>query len=191
LAVPSAEDLAKKRSALEDHQKHLDEAGKLTEKKLTSMLRSAIRQVWMKAPNKLAKLEMERIADMDPNTRTKWLFKCAICGGMFKQTDVEIDHKCGNHSFTKLDDFPNFCDKILNAPHDELQVLCKHKCHATKTYAEKQGISFEEAIVEKKVVAFGKKPANGQKSTLVQLGLPEGKNANERKNIYREYLKSA
>lgn len=189
LTIPSKQDIAKKKQALDDHLKSLTDEGKLTEKKLVSMLRSAIRQVWMRAPNKLAKLEMARIPDMNPNTRTKWLFRCEMCGKLFKQDQVEIDHRFGNHTFTKLEDFENFCDKILNASVDDLQVLCKVE-HSIKTLAEARGITFEEALIEKEVIAFGKKKVDVQKKILLELD-PTSKvnNATVRKSEYRRLLK--
>ena len=138
MAVPTEADIKKKANELAEHLKQLDSSGRLTEKKLVSMLRSAIRQVWMAAPNKLAKLELARIPDMDSSTRTKWLFKCEKCGGLFKGTDVQVDHIHGNHQFIELKDFENFCNKILNASLDDLQVLCieEHEC---KTWLEANG----------------------------------------------------
>lgn len=189
MAVPSKADIEKKRKALADHLKHLDDSGRLTEKKLVSMLRSSIRQVWMSAPNKLAKLEKARIPDMDPNTRTKWLFKCEHCGELFKGTDVEIDHKKGNHSFITIKDFPDFCEKILNAGEDDLQVLCIPD-HEIKTLSEKLNITFNEARVEKEVIAKCKQKAAKQKEELLQFGFTEEQisNPEKRRKCYREYL---
>lgn len=176
MAVPSKKDIDKKAKELEKHLKQLDETGRLTEKKLTSMLISAIRQVWMSAPNKLAKIEQARIPDMNPKTRTKWLFQCEHCKGFFKLSDIEVDHIEGNHTFTKLSDFENYCDKILNASLDEMQILCVED-HATKTYLEKHGLTWEEASkikkaikLEKEIEGNGKGAANRAKKYLMSKG---------------------
>lgn len=187
MTVPTKQDIQKKKEALESHLKQLDEQGRLTEKKLVSMLRSAIRQVWMRAPNKLAKLEQARIADMNPDTRTKWLFKCEICNELFKQNEVEVDHKSGNHTFTRLEDFENFCDKILNASLDELQIVCKPD-HEIKTHSERYGITFEEARKEKDVITFSKFPVKEQKILLTIVGYRDNEMTNKttREKCFRE-----
>lgn len=188
MSKPTKQDIAKKKEVLESHLKQLDDSGRLSEKKLVSMLRSAIRQVWMRAPNKLAKLELARIPDMDDSTRTKWLFECEICNDKFKQSDVEVDHIFGNHQFINLEDFENFCDKILNAGFDDMQILCL-TCHSVKTYSERMGITFKEAMSEKEVIAFTKLKADEQKKILKQLKLSVGKNAEDRKVSYRKWVK--
>src|SRR5690606_26201384 len=94
---------------------------------------------------------------MDYSTRTKWLCRCEMCGELFKLTDVEIDHKQGNHSFTKVEDFENYFNNILMVGFDDLQILCKDNCHAQKTYMERYGVSWEEAGYQKIAVSLIKK----------------------------------
>jgi hypothetical protein len=187
MAVPSKKDLELKKGKLVGFLKLLDSNGKMPEKVLVTMIRGAIRQAWMKAPNKLAKLEQSRIADMDPNTRTKWLFECAICKGKFKVADIEVDHIKGNHTFTTLKDFHTYCESILNAPVKGLQILCKKVCHPIKTLSELRGITFEEAKFEKKIIAFTKLKAKQQISILAKKGL-SGSNGKKREEVYRKYL---
>jgi hypothetical protein len=187
MPVPSKKDIALKKAKLKGFLKLLDSDGKMPEKRLVAMIRGAIRQAWMKAPNKLAKLEQERIADMNPNTRTKWLFKCVICKGKFKATDIEVDHIKGNHTFTKLDEFPTYCESILNAPLSGLQILCKDVCHPIKSLSEARGITFEEAKFEKKIISFTKLKAKGQIVLLSRHGL-SGSNAIKREEAYRKLL---
>lgn len=186
MAIPNKRELAIKKAHLQRFEKLLDSDGKMHEKVLVSMIRGAIRQAWMKAPNKLVKLEKERIADMNPNTRTKWLFKCAICTGKFKATDIEVDHIKGNHTFTKLEEFGAYCESILNASVDDLQILCK-TCHPIKTLSESRGITFEEAKLEKEVIAFTKRKAKDQISFLAKYKL-SGSNAIKREKAFRELL---
>jgi hypothetical protein len=188
MAVPNKKEIAIKKEKLAGFLKLLDSTGRMPEKRLVAMIRGAIRQAWMKAPNKLAKLEQERIPDMDPLTRTKWLFECAICKGKFKASDVEVDHIKGHHTFRKLEEFHRYCDTILNAPLKGLQVLCKKHCHPVKTLAEARGITFEEAKFEKRVIAFTKCKAKDQISILARHKL-SGSNATKREKAYRDLLK--
>jgi len=189
VAVPIESDIIKYKGKLETHLKQLDEDGRVSENKLVSMLRSAIRQVWMYSPVKLAKLEQGRIPDLNPNTRTKWLWECEHCGELFKQADVEVDHKKGNWPFACINDFLAFYDNILRVKLDELQILCKPH-HEIKTYAEKYGLTFEEAEKEKEVIKFKKLKANEQKYALALLKLkPKRDNEEGRTEVYRRYIR--
>ena len=67
--IPDEQDLELLRGDLEGFQKKLDEEGRLLPKHAGTMLRSAIRQVWMRAPNKLAFLLERQVPDTDPNNR--------------------------------------------------------------------------------------------------------------------------
>lgn len=157
MTVPTQSDIKKREDKLKQFLKRLDADGKPQEKHVVSTVRSAIRSSWMKSDVKLAYLYMNTIPDMDDSTRTKWLCRCEMCGELFKLTDVEIDHKEGNHSFTKVEDFENYFNKILMVGFDDLQILCKDNCHAQKTYMERYGVSWEEAGYQKIAVSLIKK----------------------------------
>lgn len=187
MAVPTKKEIAAKKAKLASYLKRLDHIGKMPEKQLVTMIRGAIRQAWMKAPNKLAKLEQERIPDMNPNTRTKWLFKCAICESDFKVTDIEVDHIKGNHTFTKLSEFHQYSESILNASVNDLQILCK-TCHPIKTLSESRGISFEEARFEKDIIAFTKMKAKDQIKLLAKHKM-SGSNVKLREQAFRKLKK--
>jgi len=157
MTVPTQSDIKKREEKLKQFLKRLDADGKPQEKHVVSTVRSAIRSAWMKSDVKLAYLYMNTIPDMDDSTRTKWLCRCEMCGELFKLTDVEIDHKEGNHSLTKVEDFENYFNKILMVGFDDLQILCKDNCHAQKTYMERYGVSWEEAGYQKIVIDLEKK----------------------------------
>ena len=176
MTVPSKADIDKKEAELEKHLKHLDSDGRIKEKKLLDMIRSSLRKTWMSSPQKLAFLEQTRIPDMNPATRTKWLWKCAICGELFKLDDVNVDHISGGHSFTKLSDFENYCENMLNVPITGLQILCVED-HKVKTYLEDNNLSWDEAVVIKKAIKLennvggkGKGVAARQKKYLLSKG---------------------
>ena len=156
MTVPTQTDIKKREDKLKQFLKKLNPDGRPQEKHVVSVVRSAIRSSWMKSDVKLAYLYMHTIPDMDPSTRTKWLCKCEMCGETFKLNEVELDHKSGNHSFTKVEDFKSYFDNILMVGFDDLQILCKDGCHATKTLSERLGISFEEAACHKQAIALQK-----------------------------------
>ncbi|MEE8597911.1 MAG: HNH endonuclease signature motif containing protein [Dehalococcoidales bacterium] len=172
MTVPLKSDLRKREERIAKWAKLLDSTGHMPDNKLMQMLRAAVRQVWMHNPVKLLKLETAVYPDMDVNTRTKWLVKCECCHGTFKKGDVQVDHIHGGHSLKTIDDLLDFFNSILNVTAEELQVLCK-PCHELKTYMEAHPeMTREEAVLEKKVLAWLKKHplVSRQKFALRKLG---------------------
>ena len=189
MTVPSQADIKKREAKLQQFLKKLDADGKPQEKHVLSVVRGAIRSAWMKSDVKLAYLYMNTIPDMDDKTRTKWLVKCEMCGKLFKLTDVEIDHKHGNHTFTKVEDFENYLNNILMVGFDDLQILCRED-HLVKTLSESLGISIEDARTEKKVIAICKQPAKIIDAYLTENGVTGyAKNKDARRDAVRNVLK--
>lgn len=188
MTTPSQTDIKKREAKLQQFLKKLDADGKPQEKHVLSVVRGAIRSAWMKSDVKLAYLYMNTIPDMDDKTRTKWLVKCEMCGELFKLTDVEIDHKFGNHTFTKVEDFENYFNNILMVGFDDLQILCRDD-HLAKTLSESLGISIEMARTEKKVIAICKQSVKLVDKFLVDNGVTGySKNPTSRRNAVREVL---
>jgi hypothetical protein len=185
--IPSQADIEKRQANLAKFLKQIDPVtGKAPEKTMVQVVRSAIRQAWMKSPTKLAYLYQHTEADMDNNTRTKWKVRCEICGEHFKVNEVEIDHIRGNHSFTRVEDFEDYFNNILMVGFDDLQVLCKDGCHAIKTLSERLGITFEEAKVEKEVIEICK--TKKDKDFIKKNGLIPESNADKRRAQVRRIL---
>lgn len=189
MTVPSQADIKKREDKLKEFMKKLNEDGSPQEKHVVSVVRSAIRQAWMKSDVKLAYLYSKTIPDMDDTTRTKWLVPCEICGKLFKLTDVQIDHKLGNHSFTKVTDFENYFNNILMVGFDDLQILCEDD-HLSKTLSEKLGISFQEAVLEREVIKVCKMKAAQIDKWLGDRGVKVAKNSQVRRDAVREVLKN-
>lgn len=169
MPVPSEADINKKRKEYESNLKKLDEEGRIKEKLALSYMISAIRKEWMKSPTKLAILHEAMVPDMNPKTRTKWLYKCAICEDMFKGADVEVDHIIGEHSFTDISMFEDYWNNILRVPKSGLQVLCK-VCHSIKTFSERYNCTWEEAVSKKKIILKMNQTAKQQKDELASYG---------------------
>ena len=188
MTIPSQADIKKREAKLQQFLKKLDADGKPQEKHVLSVVRGAIRNAWMKSDVKLAYLYMNTIPDMDDKTRTKWLVKCEMCGELFKLTDVEIDHRNGNHTFTKVEDFENYFSNILMVGFDDLQILCRDD-HAAKTLSESLGISIEMARTEKKVIAICKQSVKLIDKFLTDNGVTGySKNPTARRNAVRAVL---
>lgn len=166
---------------------------RLSEKQMVGIIRSSIRKSWMQNPVRLLKLEIARIPDMNESTRTKWLWECCNCKNKFKGGEVQTDHIKGEHQLKTLKDVEPYARSILDVTLDDLQIMCI-PCHETKTYAERFNMSFEDAKLEKLVIAWQKKNnVAQQKEFLYSIGYTGSdhliSNGNKRKNAYRTYLK--
>ena len=150
--VPSEADIRKLQARIGKVQASLVE-GKLPEKMQMQMLRNAIRQVWMRHPVKLLKLDMAKIADNNPDTRRKWAVECEHYERIVNLNFAEVDHKNGHHSLKEVEELIEFYERILDVTLDDLQVLCK-TCHGIKTYADGHGLSLPEAAAVKAAIKW-------------------------------------
>lgn len=188
MTIPSQADIKKREAKLQQFLKRLDADGKPQEKHVLSVVRGAIRSSWMKSDVKLAYLYMNTIPDMDDKTRTKWLVRCEMCDKLFKLNEIEIDHRLGNHTFTKVEDFENYFNNILMVGFDDLSILCKED-HAVKTLSESLGVSIDEARIEKAVIAICKLPAKQIDGWLDSHNISGYiKNPKSRRNAVRDVL---
>jgi hypothetical protein len=187
VAVPTKADLAKREKLLQGFLKLVDETGRSSEKRNVAMIRGAIRLTWMKSPVKLSLLYKRAIPDMNPNTRTKYLYKCEQCDKLFPQNQVEIDHRHGNHTFTSVAQFESYYSNILDVCWDDLQLLCI-PCHQTKTLMESHGLTFKEAQLEKRVIAACKGTAAVVKKWMIQRGMTPASTAPNRRLQIKDYL---
>ena len=137
-----------------------------TESAYMSWLRGGIRRyLWSKNPVKLEFIKQNRIKIPNPNPKAKvkevWGGVCALTGETHVIADMEIDHISGNHSLKTLDDLVPFIKGIVMITLDDLQLVSK-EAHKIKSYAEKQGISFDEAKAEKTAIELIKKGVDKQ-----------------------------
>lgn len=126
-----------------------------------SWLRGGIRRsLWKNSPQKIDFINKNRIKipNPNPNGRAKevWGGKCYLTGEILPIAELEVDHKVGNHSLRNLSDLQPFIEGIALITDDDLAFISK-EAHKIKTQAEKKGISFEEAKIEKIVIDLQKK----------------------------------
>lgn len=112
--------------------------------KIKSLLISSIRKIFL-----YSKLRRD-ILKLAQNPKRKSIYKCAVCGKYFKIKNVCVDHILP--VVNPLEGFPlvkdldsnkillNWTRYIYNmfCLPENLQVLCKKKCHKQKTLAERQ-----------------------------------------------------
>jgi len=191
MVVATKAEITKRKKKEEQFKKGLDENGCMSDKKLCTQIRSAVRQAWMKHDTKLAYLYEKTYPDTDPKTRTKWLVDCEMCKKPTKLGDIQIDHIKGEHALLTLEDVVPFAKSILGVGFDDLQCVCV-PCHEAKTYAERYNMSLEEAFKEKEVIAKLKQTVAKQKAELKKAGFSTGEmsNADKRRECYRKLLNS-
>lgn len=132
-----------------------------TESAFMSWIRGGIRRsLWNRHPVKLEFIKQNRIKIPNPNPKGKvdkvWGGVCALTGETHVIANLEVDHQKGNHSLQTLKDVERFISGIVNITLKDLQFVSK-EAHKIKSYAEKQGISFEEAKAEKTAIELIKK----------------------------------
>lgn len=181
---------------LAKHMKNLNEDGTpkklLTKSGLLSIIRGAIREhCWMYSPNKLAFENMATVPDDDPSSRRRWKRQCESCGEWFKQTDIQTDHKVGEHSLKDWDQVWDFYLSINNVGFSEMSSLCV-PCHDLKTAMERYGYTEEQAKIFKNVNLWlsHNKGAKVQKDLLKSYGYSDTQTSNgeKRKECLWDYF---
>lgn len=189
MTVPTNSDISKREAKLDKLLKGLNEDGSMPESKLCTQLRTAVRKVWSMHDVKVSYILSKSYPDMNPNTRTKWLVDCEMCGKPMKCNEVEVDHIVGEHSLKSFGDLVPFAQSILGVSHNDLQILCP-ECHDCKSYSERYGVTLEEAAKRKVVIAKLKQKVPQQKKELQNFGYPSKDISNEAKReaCYLELL---
>ena len=100
--------------------------------------------------------------------------------------DIQVDHIVAAGQLNKTEDIQGFVERLLYVSEDNLRLVCK-TCNNALAHADKQDISYDDALIEKKVIAMEKEKAvipflKGQ-------GISPGKNAKERRQQLVEVLK--
>lgn len=157
-------------------------------------LRGCLRKAWVRNPTKLNLLNKKRKKIPNPNPKGNkpevWGFDCEVCGGTFIIAQGQVDHIEPAGSLQKTSDIQGFVERLLYVTEDDLRLVCK-ECNTTLAVAQKQGKTFEEAALERKVTAFKKLSTAAQKELLQQCGVSATilNNAKARADAYREHLK--
>lgn len=188
MAVATQQERKKRQQQVDAFRKKLNDDLKVGDKQITSCVRSAIRKTWMRWPAKLHYLQSRAVPDENPDTRTKWLYQCEKCHGMFKQSDIEVDHIKGENPCNTLEDIASYAQALLGVGPDDIQLLCI-PCHELKTYMERYGGTEEEAKLNMQVIAIEKTKVAGVNSWLREAGITPGKNATIRRQQIVDVLK--
>jgi len=153
-------------------------------------LRGHLRLLWSRYP---AKLEWKRKQLVEPpkgyTGRAKKLGKCHYCQEMFAASHTEVDHVSQAGTCNSWETANRFLYNLLDC-NDNWVLACK-PCHKIKSYAEKEGLSFEEARAAKKVLEVMKLPTKEQLAFLAENGYSGDavSNATKRKGLVTKIVK--
>ena len=111
-------------------------AGKTwTEAKYWQFIRSALRQATMRYPviQNFKKKGLRSVT----GKRHKFEYQCVECKKWFMDKEISVDHIVPAGSLKTYDDLPGFVERLF-CEEDNLQILCKDKCHQAKTNKERK-----------------------------------------------------
>ena len=104
-----------------------------------------------------------------PGSRAKKVIECEFCHKDHAQSKIEVDHVVPAGSCRDWDDLGPFLRRMLD-PSGGYRLLCK-PCHKTHTYAEKMGVTFEQAAILKEVIRICKLPTAKQTAWMKMKGI--------------------
>lgn len=166
-----------------------------------AFLRSNLRKGWNTHFMKLEKLKQVKKKIPNPNPKSAARFPevfgadCEICGKTCalsagkkearNKDYIVIDHKNPAKNFSDISHVQGFFERLFCVTIDDLRAVCT-TCNSTLAYADKYGISFEEASAEKKAIELQKEKKDVE--FLKSVGIEPGKNATIRRAQLKEYF---
>jgi hypothetical protein len=153
-----------------------------------SWLRGGLRRgLWEKYP---PKLEFKNKVCKPPpegyEGKAKSGIECALTGEWEGKSKLEIDHKSGNVSLKDWDDLIPFIMHLCFDSDDKVQAV-QRDAHKIKSYAEKWGMTFNQALVEKKTIAICK-DSKATIDCIKAKGITPEKNAKLRRTQVKSIL---
>lgn len=153
-------------------------------------LRGCLRKAWSNNPIKHNLIKKKRKQIPNPNPKGKratvYGFTCELCNNDFVLSQGQVDHINPAGSLQKTEDIQGFVERLLYVTEDDLRLICKG-CNSALALADKQGISFESALVEKAVIAIIKSKTD--KNWLNDRGITPASNQKERRKQITEKMK--
>lgn len=133
-----------------------------TEAEYFQWIRGQLRRIWSDYPirkqwksGELRPVTAKERSEKKYHPSTKNVGQCVMCKEWMAGSKLECDHihpSNGCKGWEDLSGFLHYCSATLP---DEFQLICK-PCHRVKTYAERMGITFEEASIQKRIITLMK-----------------------------------
>lgn len=124
-----------------------------TEAAFWAYIRGSIRGgIWKRFP---AKLEWKKQQMQPPPAgytgRAKSMGTCVYCGELFAASHLEVDHISQAGSCNSWESAVQFIQNLTDC--DSNWCLACRPCHKVKSYAERTGMDFKAALIEKQVIS--------------------------------------
>lgn len=142
-----------------------------TEGKWLNWLRGVLRKGWSNYAIKTNYKNSKKYKVKNTNPRSMKRFPeinkidCEICCKQFPfDMSVEVDHIGDEGTLRCIKDIEGYAKHLYYVNDSWLRIACK-ECHGIITYAQGRGITFEEAQLEKELIAIFK---NEEKEDIIQ-----------------------
>jgi hypothetical protein len=132
-----------------------------TESAFWGWVRGVLRRGWSKHPIKIEFIKKYRKRIVNPIEKNRkrfpetWGMTCSICQKDTAQSEIEIDHIGDGSSFTGLHDAEKYIAHLFLVDYSSLRPCCK-PCHKIVNQAQRAGVSFDEARLQKEAIAICK-----------------------------------
>lgn len=152
-----------------------------------SWLRGGLRRaLWEKYPPKIVfKNNNVSKPPKDYTGKAKSGAECSLTGEWTGKSKLEVDHVDGHVSLNDWEDLLPFVQHLCVCSDDQMQLVNK-EAHKIKSYAERKGISFEEAVIHKQIIQICKDKKD--KEWLIKAGVVPAKNAKLRRKQIEEIM---
>jgi hypothetical protein len=158
-----------------------------TEAAWWAYLRGALRRgLWERSPIKLS--YKNSVCTKPPEGykgKAKTGSHCALTGEWTGKSKLDVDHIEGYVSLLSWEDVLPFILHLV-PPRGSLQLV-ERDAHKIKSYAERMNISFEQAVIEKRIIELTKLPVKELQELLAKHNKPSN-NASVRKQSVRELV---
>lgn len=165
--------------------------GTMNESQYLAWIRSALRSKWLRWQPRNDCLAASRRTYKGPNKRQKWEYQCSLCKEWYISKAMEVDHYPHDAgTILTVEDIGPFAGRLF-CEIDNLRAVCK-PCHKIHTYAQSEGLTFEEARAAKQVIEITKKPVKQVLAFLASHGYTTASdvsNATKRKELVTKILK--
>jgi glutaredoxin len=121
--------------------------------------------------------------------RAKTLGKCHYCNEMFAASHLEVDHVQQAGTCNSWETAQQFLYNLLDT--NDNWVLACRPCHKVKSLAEKTGMTFEQAQLEKQIIEICKRETTEVLAFLAEKGYTgvSVSNAAKRRKLVEKILK--
>lgn len=134
-----------------------------TESAFWSWVRGVLRKGWSRHPVKVEYIKAQRRKIINPNPKTSkrfpevWGVTCECCKEEVLQSNSEVDHLNQSGSLRGISDIQGFVERMFLVDFSVLRIVCK-PCHKIISHAQNEGLTFEEAKLDKQVIEIMKWP---------------------------------